>query len=697
MNLRSFLLLIALLASAVAAPASSATFTVTNTTDADVGSLRWAISESRATAGPHRIVFDVPGDVVHLIQLQSALPTLTNPVAIDATTQPGYVSFPGIAGTPRIELSGALLGGSPIGITLNPSADGSSIRGMSVGNFDRGIVLAAAQPCTLAANPIGCDASGTVERQNQFGIHIIAGANHLVGGSNAKARNVISGNYTTGIFGDGTSDLRIQGNYIDTNATGTAALPNGADGIGLQDCFRTTIGGTNPGEGHLISGNGVDGISVLHFTPVEPGNGHSIFGTRIGTNVYGTGAIPNQEQGADVLASYSTVGHPQAPNVVSGNSRYGVRAEGSFVVIQDNFIGTTFDGTGVLGNGQHGIILFGTSNQILRNVIGGNLGHGIWLASSESSDNIIRANAIGTNVGGATILSNGIAGIRNELNSNNFIGGPSAGDGNIIAYNQRGVHIAEGAGISLRRNRIYSNVALNIDLNGAGVTSNDDGDVDTGANNLQNYPELSSVAYENGLLTIQGTLMTEPFKQVVVDIFSSPLCHTSGFGGGETWVTSVPGVTNDSGLMSIFYQGPGVEGIAGYQFAATATVLELDGVHASTSEFSPCEELAGPVVTVEPSSERAFAFAAPHPQPARGALRMPFALSRTSRVTLRAWGVAGRLAATLLDEARDAGLHEITWDARSLGPGVYRLGLTASATDGSAERFTASRKVVVVR
>ena len=45
---------------------------------------------------------------------------------------------------------------------------------------------------------------------------------------------------------------------------------------------------------------------------------------------------------------------------------------------------------------------------------------------------------------------------------------------------------------SIRRNVIYDNTGMGIDLGGDGVTGNDTGDADSGQNRLQNFPEIYS-------------------------------------------------------------------------------------------------------------------------------------------------------------------------------------------------------------
>jgi hypothetical protein len=62
-----------------------AVFTVTNTADGGVHSLRQAILDSNATPGTDSIDLNIPGGGVHVIPTASALPTITDPVNLDAT------------------------------------------------------------------------------------------------------------------------------------------------------------------------------------------------------------------------------------------------------------------------------------------------------------------------------------------------------------------------------------------------------------------------------------------------------------------------------------------------------------------------------------------------------------------------------------------------------------------------------------
>src|SRR5439155_9399819 len=75
-----------------------ATFVVTNTNANGPGSLFFAISDANETPGADLITFNIPGPSPYVINQTVPLPTVTDPVTLDGTTQPGF------AGTPLVEL-----------------------------------------------------------------------------------------------------------------------------------------------------------------------------------------------------------------------------------------------------------------------------------------------------------------------------------------------------------------------------------------------------------------------------------------------------------------------------------------------------------------------------------------------------------------------------------------------------------------
>src|SRR5262249_36950428 len=131
------------------------------------------------------------------------------------------------------------------------------------------------------------------------------------------------------------------------------------------------------------------------------------------------------------------------------------------------------------------------------------------------------------------------------------IGGTHSGAGNIIAFNGgAGVLISSGTGNAILSNAIFSNGALGIDLAPAGVTPNDLGDSDSGANTLQNFPGLTSATSLGGTRTITGVLISSSLTGFVLQFFSNTACDPSGFGEGRTFIGSTTVFTSPTGLAS---------------------------------------------------------------------------------------------------------------------------------------------------
>ena len=128
---------------------------------------------------------------------------------------------------------------------------------------------------------------------------------------------------------------------------------------------------------------------------------------------------------------------------------------------------------------------------------------------------MIQGNYIGTNAAGTGALANG-TGILADQSTNLTIGGTASGDGNLIAFNS-GVGVSVSSASSRRANTGEFNLfqrrpgdrpGVGGDAQAAakGVTSNDTGDADTGANNLQNFPLLTYATILDDTLTVHGSL-----------------------------------------------------------------------------------------------------------------------------------------------------------------------------------------------
>ncbi|WP_297325733.1 hypothetical protein [Nitrosomonas sp.] len=88
---------------------------------------------------------------------------------------------------------------------------------------------------------------------------------------------------------------------------------------------------------------------------------------------------------------------------------------------------------------------------------------------------------------------------------------------------------------------MWDNAFVGIDLASGvgepyGITDNDAGDADTGANDLQNFPVLSSAGTSGGDTTISGTLNSNTNTSYRIEFFSSPSAHDSDHGEASTYL-----------------------------------------------------------------------------------------------------------------------------------------------------------------
>jgi len=271
-------------------------------------------------------------------------------------------------------------------------------------------------------------------------------------------------------------------------------------------------------------------------------------------------------------------------------------------VIEGNFIGTDVTGTSALGNDFRGVEISQSSNNIIggttaaaRNIISGNSLNGMQIGGfGAGRENRIEGNFIGTDVTGTRALSNGGSGVVIFSGAlDNTIGGTASGAGNVIAFNRsRGVLIGSSdTGNAIVSNSIFSNVSLGIDLRPLGVTPNDVGDGDTGANNLQNFPVLTSATSSGGSTTIEGTLNSTANTTFRLEFFSNVACDPSGFGEGETFLGSADVTTDAAGDVSFSATLP--TAAPADQGVITATATDPSN---NTSEFSQCQLVPPPPV-----------------------------------------------------------------------------------------------------
>jgi len=466
-----------------ALPLSGATFTVTNTNDSGPGSLRQAILDANAGPGADAIAFAIPSSDpncdasgVCTIQPLTNLPDLSETVTIDGSTQAGAAAATPAQPTdipPRqIQLRGVIdTDFSTSGLVV--AANDCLIRGLAIGGFDYGIRVPFVSGTTIAGCFIGTDAAGASASPNGWGISALGATDLKIGGTDPADRCVISGNTIAGIDITNCIGTLIRGNAIGTISLGTSALGN-AQGITASGSGSVTVGGSAAGAGNVVSANDQNGMYVT----LSPGG---------------------------------------------------------VVIVEGNYFGTDVTGTLPLGNTYAGI-------------------------------------RVGS--GGATI------------------GGINPGQGNYIWWNgTTGVSVDTAAhGVTIEGNSIEKNgwnvgagLETGIDLGPTGVTANDAGDGDTGANGLQNFPIVSAAwPLAGGGTQIQGVLHSSPNGAFDLYFYENAACLPPSQRVLQGWTyLGETQVTTDG------------NGTATYDVTLTPTVA--DGAHVSatatddqgnTSEFS---------------------------------------------------------------------------------------------------------------
>jgi hypothetical protein len=287
-------------------------------------------------------------------------------------------------------------------------------------------------------------------------------------------------------------------------------------------------------------------------------------------------------------------------------------------LIQNNYIGTTPDGMAISNRAcTVGIAMFTENdNVIIRDnliaihavgvypIEGVSFGQEMYIELYQGGTGIeITGNTMGLNALVEPVLGgvNGIVVSRYAFEHGAIvdIGGSQPGQGNVIAgHLSTGVLMTNGPGvpqtghIRLSGNSIYANDEIGIDLMpntwDFGPTPNDPLDADTGANGLQNFPDIASAAREGSGVHVVGSLHSSPLGEFTVEFFASPECHASGFGEGQMFLGSA-GITTDAAGDADFDVLLAASVPDGWVMTSTAT-LEPVG---STSEFSACVQVTG--------------------------------------------------------------------------------------------------------
>ena len=601
----------------IATIANSATYIVTSTDDSGPNTLRYALQMCMASTGPHTINFNIPttdanynsSSGVWVISPSSDLPMIMQSgVTIDGTTQTAFAGDTNPYG-PEIVIDGN--NQRDYGFRFM-NASNAILKGLNIRNFTKGAQFYGSSNSSVTGCYVGTDEKGEQVIGNDIGLEFISGSNNCtIGGTTPSDRNIISGNLHIGIRLLDVEYCTVKGCIIGLNREGNAPLPN-YDGMSMEGAVRyCTIGGITPEERNIISGNTDYGLPLFGAGATQ----NVIIGNYIGTDITGTQPIGNTYGVLFDDGSFSNRvgGDTDAErNIISGNVGYGVFFYNNGTnnnILKNNYIGTDYTGRNAVAN-TAGIIIDGISykNIMDGNIISGNEQVGIGINITASDSNVIVRNYIGVDVDGNP-LPNGLDGIRISQGPQKTIIGGSPEEANIIAYNGGcGVYITNDNCIQnlISCNSFHDNGGLAIDLFEPGVNPNDDLDVDSGANNKLNFPQINSIVYNEGTINLNGNLDVMHPERYIVEIYKAAP-DPSGHGEGLQYLCMVSPCVRGAWSASITECSP----------TDLITTLTIDPEN-NTSEFSETYSINGPVSTPEAFSDEISIY----PNPSNGSFEI---------------------------------------------------------------------------
>jgi hypothetical protein len=297
-----------------------------------------------------------------------------------------------------------------------------------------------------------------------------------------------------------------------------ALLGGGMDGLDIGGGGTTVRGLAISGFKNNAVFTGGTGIKLLN---IAGNTGNKIEGNFIGTDASGTVDVGNELSGVSAIANSTnnTIGGGSLANrnLISGNGLNGVDLNSIGNFVQNNLIGTDRSGKQDLGNSASGVIIFNNpANAIVNNTIAFNRSNGVRVDCDPATRNAILSNSI------------------------------------------------------------FSNGGLGIDLGNDGPTANDPGDADTGPNNLQNTPAITSAKTSATSTTLKVTLNSSPNTSNIFQFYANP----KGTSQGKTLVGETNFSTDNNGNASFTFTTPKKVPVG-----RTLTAI-ANGPGGDTSEFS---------------------------------------------------------------------------------------------------------------
>ncbi|MBN2000705.1 T9SS type A sorting domain-containing protein [candidate division KSB1 bacterium] len=487
---------------------------------------------------------------------------------------------------------------------------------------------------SIRGNYIGVGADGeTVIPNNEFGVAVWLGnqtggpAGTIIGGTQAGAGNVISGNYNNGIHIRGyCPNTIIQGNKIGTNANGTRLIANGKNGIylgaGFYDDFpaHTTIG---PGNVLIASAPDLEEESYGSLRCEGAGTSYNtITGNYIGSNK--SGSIFSAHNSGILLlngAHHNTIG---PDNVIAKNKKHGIH------IRSNGAIANTITRNSIYGNAQKAILLEAGANADLPMPI---------IFSAESGS-----------ISGVTLPNSKVELFADDLHQARlFLGSVKTGSNGSFRWSS------------------------NLDQGFVTATVTDNtGNTSELAASRPLPVELSAfeVFLEHSRIHLQWTTMTESNNLGFYIERKQP-------GGEFEEIGFVPGAGTSNSLLTYhFYDDLQKDSCVFYRLRQ----VDFDGTLVYSDE-----------VKLQLAQPGRFTLSPAWPNPFNGNTTVRFTVPQPDRVDILVFNIRGEQVRMLTRNLFPAGEYQVQWDGRDdkdrqVGSGVYFIRMTSGL--GGIQLFT---------
>jgi hypothetical protein len=341
------------------------------------------------------------------------------------------------------------------------------------GNINDGIYIYSSDSTVVQNNYAGMQINGVDSLHNVSGISVYQSSYCLIGGAGANEGNLCSGNTQAGInISNGADTNYVQGNVVGLTKNGNSIKKNGYSGIDIYYSKHNLIGGNNPAQRNIVSGNGQYDV-YLHYA-----DSNIVSGNYLGTDTAGNMGFNIYNFGVFIeYAQFNIIGGatPGERNIISGHynrEAIGIRSQGNYNTVIGNYCGTNAAGTAAIPNFSGVELSIDAANNIIGgtlpgegNLLSGNSGRG-FASSSTGQGNKLTGNFIGTDYTGTQALPNDYGAIVYAPNLK--IGEESGEGGNIISGNT-----ADGLVISADSVLVYANfIGVDTALNPVGNGGN---------------------------------------------------------------------------------------------------------------------------------------------------------------------------------------------------------------------------------